>query len=152
MEMVSFRRFDCCGLSTVNTLFLVVGQVCGVRAFMSMAYTSANVPRLVYNIGKTSKLAISQGDITKWKGDAVVNAANERCLGGGGVDGAIHKAAGPKLLEACRALPEVRPGVRCLTGEAVITPGFGLPAKFVIHTVGPNLSGFKFLASWRSYA
>ncbi len=113
---------------------------------MLMAYTSANVPRLVYNIGKTTKLAISQGDITKWKGDAIVNAANERCLGGGGVDGAIHKAAGPKLLEACHALPEIRPGVRCPTGEAVITEGFGLPAKFVIYTVGPNLSGsFPFL-------
>ena len=103
-------------------------------------YTTPNVPRLFYIMGKT-ELAISQGDITTWKGDAIVNAANERCLGGGGVDGAIHKAAGPKLVEACRELSQVRPGVRCPTGEALITPGFNLPAKFVIHTVGPNLSG-----------
>ena len=58
-------------------------------------------------------------------------------LGGGGVDGAIHRAAGPELLTACKAVPEVRPGVRCPTGEARITPGFRLPARFVIHTVGP---------------
>jgi O-acetyl-ADP-ribose deacetylase len=62
-------------------------------------------------------------------------------LGGGGVDGAIHRAAGPRLFEACRAVAEVRPGVRCPTGEARITPGFDLPAKFVIHTVGPVWQG-----------
>lgn len=62
-------------------------------------------------------------------------------LGGGGVDGAIHRAAGPQLLEACRAVPEVRPDVRCPTGEARITPGFDLPARYVIHTVGPIYSG-----------
>ena len=69
--------------------------------------------------------------------DAIVNAANERMLGGGGVDGSIHRAASPELLEACRAVPEVRPGVRCPTGEARLTPGFRLPARYVIHTVGP---------------
>src|SRR5690348_9251016 len=58
-------------------------------------------------------------------------------LGGGGVDGAIHRAAGPELLEACRGVPEVRPGVRCPTGEARLTPGFRLAARHVIHTVGP---------------
>ncbi|KAG2427841.1 hypothetical protein HXX76_012162 [Chlamydomonas incerta] len=58
-------------------------------------------------------------------------------LGGGGVDGAIHRAAGPQLVEACRAVPEVEPGVRCPTGEAKITPGFGLKARHVVHTVGP---------------
>ena len=78
-----------------------------------------------------------QGDITTLAVDAIVNAANQRMLGGGGVDGAIHRAAGPELYEACLAVPEVRPGVRCPTGEARITPGFRLPAKFVIHTVGP---------------
>lgn len=76
-------------------------------------------------------------DITTLAVDAIVNAANPGLLGGGGVDGAIHRAAGPALLAACRALPEVLPGVRCPTGEAVITPGFALPARHVIHTVGP---------------
>jgi O-acetyl-ADP-ribose deacetylase (regulator of RNase III) len=73
--------------------------------------------------------------------DAIVNAANEWLLGGGGVDGAIHAAAGPRLLEACRDVPEVRPGVRCPTGEARITAGFDLPARFVVHTVGPVWRG-----------
>ncbi|KAF3630495.1 Macro domain-containing protein [Capsicum annuum] len=66
-----------------------------------------------------------------------VNPANERMLGGGGADGAIHRAAGPELRDACYKEPEVRPGVRCPTGEARITPGFRLPASHVIHTVGP---------------
>jgi O-acetyl-ADP-ribose deacetylase (regulator of RNase III) len=70
-----------------------------------------------------------------------VNAANTALLGGGGVDGAIHRAAGPGLLEACKALPQVAPGVRCPTGEARITPGFLLPARYVIHTVGPVWHG-----------
>jgi O-acetyl-ADP-ribose deacetylase (regulator of RNase III) len=70
-----------------------------------------------------------------------VNAANQKMLGGGGVDGAIHRAAGPALLAACRAVPEVRPGVRCPTGEARITPGFELPARYVIHTAGPVYGG-----------
>ena len=82
-------------------------------------------------------IRIIQGDITTLAVDAIVNAANQRMLGGGGVDGAIHRAAGPALYEACLKVPEVRPGVRCPTGEARITPGFNLPAKFVIHTVGP---------------
>ena len=82
-------------------------------------------------------IRIIQGDITTLAVDAIVNAANQRMLGGGGVDGAIHRAAGPELFEACLKVPEVRPGVRCPTGEARITPGFRLPAKFVIHTVGP---------------
>ena len=77
------------------------------------------------------------GDITELAVDAIVNAANERMLGGGGVDGAIHRAAGRELFEACLKVPESRPGVRCPTGEARITPGFRLPAKFVVHTVGP---------------
>lgn len=80
---------------------------------------------------------IIQADITTLRVDAIVNAANETLLGGGGVDGAIHRAAGTRLLDACRAIPEVRPGVRCPTGEVRITPGFDLPARFVIHTVGP---------------
>jgi len=86
-------------------------------------------------------IEIIQGDITKLDVDAIVNAANERMLGGGGVDGAIHRAAGPQLLEACRRVPEVRPGVRCPTGEARLTPGFRLAARYVLHTVGPVWSG-----------
>lgn len=84
---------------------------------------------------------VIQADITTLAVDAIVNAANESLLGGGGVDGAIHRAAGPALLAACRAIPEVRPGVRCPTGEARITPGFDLPARFVVHTVGPVWRG-----------
>ena len=82
-------------------------------------------------------LKFQVGDITTANVDAIVNAANERLLGGGGVDGAIHRAAGPQLLAACRQIPEVRRGVRCPTGEARMTPGFALSARFVIHTVGP---------------
>src|SRR6266446_8168411 len=86
-------------------------------------------------------IRIVTGDITRLDVDAIVNAANEWMLGGGGVDGAIHRAAGPELLEACRAIPEVRPGVRCPTGEARVTPGFRLPARYVIHAVGPRFRG-----------
>jgi O-acetyl-ADP-ribose deacetylase (regulator of RNase III) len=86
-------------------------------------------------------IEVIEADITTLLVEAIVNAANETLLGGGGVDGAIHRAAGPELLAACRALPQVRPGVRCPTGEARITPGFRLPAKFVIHTVGPVWHG-----------
>ena len=73
--------------------------------------------------------------------NAIVNAVNERMLGGGGVDGAIHRAAGPDLLDACRSIDEIRPGVRCPTGTSQITPGFRLPSRFVIHTVGPVWQG-----------
>ena len=82
-------------------------------------------------------IKIIQGDITTLAVDAIVNAANQVMLGGGGVDGAIHDAAGEELFKACLKVPEVRPGIRCPTGEARITPGFKLPAKYVIHTVGP---------------
>jgi O-acetyl-ADP-ribose deacetylase (regulator of RNase III) len=88
-----------------------------------------------------SRLEVVEGDITALQVDAIVNAANQTLLGGGGVDGAIHRAAGPELLTACRALPLVRPNVRCPTGQARITPGFRLPAKYVIHTVGPVWHG-----------
>lgn len=81
------------------------------------------------------KIRVCQGDITKLNVDAVVNAANCTLLGGGGVDGAIHRAAGPELLAACRKFNG------CPTGEARITPGFHLPARFVIHTPGPVWHG-----------
>lgn len=86
-------------------------------------------------------ITLQTADITRLALDAVVNAANRGLLGGAGVDGAIHRAAGPRLLEACRALPELAPGVRCPTGEARITPGFDLPAAHVIHVVGPVWRG-----------
>jgi O-acetyl-ADP-ribose deacetylase (regulator of RNase III) len=89
----------------------------------------------------SARLEGIQADITTLRVDAIVNAANERMLGGGGVDGAIHRAAGRKLYDACLAIPEDRPDMRCPTGEARITPGFDLPAKFVIHTVGPVWHG-----------
>ncbi len=87
------------------------------------------------------RIRIISQDVTTVDVDAIVNAANEWMLGGGGVDGAIHEAAGPKLLEACRAVPLVREGVRCPTGESRITPGFCLPARHVIHAVGPVWRG-----------
>ena len=89
----------------------------------------------------TPRVRILRGDLTMETVDAIVNAANQKMLGGGGVDGAIHRAAGPALVQACQAIPEVRPGVRCPTGGARITPGFELSARYVIHTVGPVYSG-----------
>uniref|UniRef100_A0A0D9VTS0 Macro domain-containing protein n=1 Tax=Leersia perrieri TaxID=77586 RepID=A0A0D9VTS0_9ORYZ len=120
-------------------------QPCGgaARASFSMAasgFAGGEAFRLSAEAG-AGTLKLHKGDITIWSvdgaTDAIVNAANERMLGGGGVDGAVHRAAGPELVAACRKVPEVKPGVRCPTGEARITPAFKLPVSRVIHTVGP---------------
>lgn len=122
-----------------QTLFPRSGGAARVRT-MSNASTE-------FEVSSSTRLKIQLGDITHWSidgsSDAIVNPANERMLGGGGADGAIHRAAGPELREACYKVPEVRPGVRCPIGEARITPGFKLSASHIIHTVGPIYDGHR---------
>ena len=119
-----------------------------MRCLSLIAFVPAMAAAMLrFRVAGTKRLlAISQGDLTRWvppaQPSAIVNAANERCLGGGGVDDAIHKAAGPELRKLCEALPEVAPGVRCPTGDAVATKACGaLQSTHVIYTVGPNVSG-----------
>ncbi|WP_110667187.1 O-acetyl-ADP-ribose deacetylase [Salinicola halophilus] len=83
------------------------------------------------------RLSVAEGDITRFDGDAIVNAANQSLLGGGGVDGAIHRAAGPALLEACKELRDKAWPDGLPVGQVAVTPGFRLAANHVIHTVGP---------------
>ncbi|KAK9834323.1 hypothetical protein WJX81_007054 [Elliptochloris bilobata] len=101
-----------------------------------------------FPLQKGAHLVLQLGNITHWSGDVTINASNMRMLGGGGVDGAVHAAAGPELLAACRRLPTVRRGARCPTGEArgvgrsyqnssPITEGYRLPVRHVIHMAGP---------------
>lgn len=112
-----------------------------VQAVQMAGGSSGDTETVTYKLSDSCTLVIHQGDITKWsingENDAIVNAANELMLGGGGVDGAIHRAAGPELLKACRNVPRIQPGVRCPAGSARITEAFNLPVSRIIHTVGP---------------
>ena len=112
-----------------------------IQPGLKLTKTKDKAPTLSFllpTINSTDRplLTVSIGDITRFKGDAIVNTANHTLLGGAGVDGAIHKAAGPGLEQECRKIPMIK-GERCPTGEARITRGYNLHASFVIHTVGP---------------
>ena len=102
---------------------------------MTVKLSKSDMPDRTSFLG--GRVIVTVGDITRERVDAIVNAANRSLLGGGGVDGAIHAAGGPEILEACRGLRRTRFPDGLPTGEAVITPGGELPAHWVIHTVGP---------------
>ena len=121
-------------MSTLNKVCLL-NPYSGMQKFV--CYVLGNAARKKEGV-PMSHIHILKGDITRAEVDAIVNAANPGLLGGGGVDGAIHRAAGPRLLEACKELKEIAPGIRCPVGEARITPAFNLKARYVIHTVGPR--------------
>ncbi|EEF41569.1 Protein LRP16, putative [Ricinus communis] len=107
----------------------------------ALVFPTSDENTYVFPLSSSSLLKVHKGSITKWsvdgRSDAIVNSTNELMIAGGGADLAIHRAAGPKLRDACYDIPEIQPGVRCSTGQARITPGFRLPASRVIHTVGP---------------
>ena len=123
---------------TPKRLKLDTVNISDIKLWSETCPTPNLVSKFDSNHDINSKVSLYRGDITKLEVDAIVNAANEELLGGGGIDGAIHKAAGPKLREECKTISEQLPGVRCLTGECKVTKGYELPANRVFHTVGPR--------------
>lgn len=127
------------------TVYTVTRQLAPYHSYVarpvgSHPWLERSTTNNTFRVGTGTKLVLLNGDLTTQQVDAIVNAANERMLGGGGVDGAIHTAAGDDLKAACETVKPTHDNCRCPTGEARITPGFKLKSKFVIHTVGPDCS------------